>query len=716
MRKWPNMGSIKYLILTLLILHLIPIWTSKFIPTQDGLNHIYNAYILKDYNNPEYTKLREVYYLNARPYPNWGAHAFFYLAIHVIPPLIADKLFVSLCITLLPLSLFYFLKQIDKSLIFFGFLGFLYSYNGFVNLGFYGFALSFSIYFFSLGYWWKFRHNMRIKQAAILNLLIAATYLSHFFSYAMLLLSISLLALTSALLPGDEQRTTRERIKSLAGSIATMIPSYLVLLYLLAANPEKRAIERRSISWLWDYFMSVESLLSFNDKSIPLMWCLLGFVAFCFFWKIIRDKFIDKKLIDQQDGFFFLFLISTLLFFILPWKIGSPSWINGRMNLFLFPVLLAWFSYKYPKWLKYTLISVMILLSLLHLIKINRDYQHLNKDMAEFTSGAHLIKPNSIVAIIGNHSLDTEHSGNLKYMSPFYHDTCYYCLGNGSHYVGNYEPKYFYFPIRYRYGYWKYVYNGIIDYMLVWRRDENDREVQQVTRDYELIHETKNLKLFHYSGKTFSRLQEFQKCKVGYIMGDMEKEHISTKALRIAGIQYEVIGGDDYSLERLSEYGVIGIGACAYEKNEDLRANVKLVNDYVMNGGYLVTLDYQEDATWESDFLPYPLRLFDDDLNDEKGVELMEHPIWKTPHKITEEHFIGWGENNFASDSPHEIDPPWMPLLISNGWPIVTGAKVGDGYIAFSSLQTLKAIENTGDDSIIEVLQNILFWRDDTNQ
>ena len=74
MREWANIGRAKYLVIALLLLHLVPIWAFKFIPTQDGLNHIYNAYILKDYNNPEYTKLREVYYLNVRPFPNWGAN------------------------------------------------------------------------------------------------------------------------------------------------------------------------------------------------------------------------------------------------------------------------------------------------------------------------------------------------------------------------------------------------------------------------------------------------------------------------------------------------------------------------------------------------------------------------------------------------------------------------------------------------------------------
>lgn len=488
----------KYLIIALFILHLIPIWAFKFIPTQDGLNHIYNAYVLKEYNNPEYTKFREVYRLNIKPFPNWGAHAFFFAALYVMPPLVAEKLYVTLCVVLLPLGFFYFLKSVDRRLMIFGFLGFLYSFNQFINLGFYGFALSFSIYFFVMGYWWRYRDNLSISRAVILNLLIAVIYFCHLFSYTMALLSISLLAAASAVLPGDRPRSAGERVKPLAYNIAALIPAYFVFVYLLATNPESREMDFRSFKELWQFFMSAGSLLSFNDRAVPLMWCLLVFMGICFLWNIIIDKIVRREFISQREGFFALFCIFVILYFKLPWAVGPPAWINPRLHLFLFPVLLAWFSFTYPKWVKAVFISIMIILSLAHLGMISYDYYLLNKDMQEFTSGAHLIAPNSAVSIIGSESLDTEHHGSLKYMSPFYHDTCYYCLGNGSVYVGNYEPKYCYFPLQYREGYWKFQYEGVIDYMLVWQTGENDENVLKLEKDYILIHETRNLKLFQH--------------------------------------------------------------------------------------------------------------------------------------------------------------------------------------------------------------------------
>jgi len=490
------MKTKKYLLIFLFALHLVPIWTFKFIPTQDGLSHIYNAYILKEYNNPEYTKIREVYSLNIKPFPNWGAHAFFFVMLHIMPFLVTEKLFVSLCVVLLPISFFYFLKSINKSLALFGFLGFLYSYNYLLHMGFYGFALSVSLYFFSIGYWWKYRQSLNLYRILILYLLILAIYFCHLFSYAMLLLSLSLLSFTSALLPTNKQRSIKERVKQFAYNIITLIPAYSVLLYLLVVNPEDQGRSYRSFKELWNFFVSVRSLISFNDQAIPVMWCLLVFIGLCFIWKIIKDKIIQRNFLEPRDGFFILFAVSTVLYFKLPWSVGPPAWINDRMNLFLFPILLGWFSFSYPKWLRHIFMVIMISLSLVHLGFTSYDYYLLNKDIKEFASGKDLVNPNSAISIITNDWYGAEHHGTIKYLSPFFHDTCYYCLGNGSVYVGNYEPKYSYFPLRYREGYWKFGYKGIIEYILVWRMDEKSKEVTDLKKDYEMIYETKNLKMF----------------------------------------------------------------------------------------------------------------------------------------------------------------------------------------------------------------------------
>ena len=150
----------KYAIIALLVIHLLPIWVFRYFPSQDGASHVYNAYILNEYHNPAMYKTRECFQSNLTLFPNWFSHVFMAGLMFVVPALVAEKILLSLCIGLAPLSLFYCLRSIDRERYILGFLGFLFGYNYLLHMGFYNYALSFSVFFFALGYWWKRRDSM----------------------------------------------------------------------------------------------------------------------------------------------------------------------------------------------------------------------------------------------------------------------------------------------------------------------------------------------------------------------------------------------------------------------------------------------------------------------------------------------------------------------------------------------------------------------------
>lgn len=201
-----------------------------------------------------------------------------------------------------------------------------------------------------------------------------------------------------------------------------------------------------------------------------------------------------------------------------------------------------------------------------------------------------------------------------------------------------------------------------------------------------------------------------QELKVGFVEGRGEDAVFEGQAFTAAGIEYTPIVAADYQVDRLLEFDVIAVGVVAYDQNEDLKANFKVLLEYVNKGGYLVTLDFQQDSTWDKGFFPHPLELFDDDL-EEGGAEMQEHPAWKTPNEITPEHFVGWGAGDFMADGPHEAMAPWETLLILGGWPVIVGAQAGDGYVVFNSLQVLQALGKTSSEMVVDVMENLLFWR-----
>ena len=107
----PKIGF-QLLIAILLLLHLLPIWGFKYFPSQDGLSHLYNAHILKSYPNPDNYLLRQVYDLRLTLFPNWSSHLILLALMYLFPPLICEKILLTICITLIPLSLFYFLNSV----------------------------------------------------------------------------------------------------------------------------------------------------------------------------------------------------------------------------------------------------------------------------------------------------------------------------------------------------------------------------------------------------------------------------------------------------------------------------------------------------------------------------------------------------------------------------------------------------------------------------
>ncbi|GAG76424.1 unnamed protein product, partial [marine sediment metagenome] len=186
-----------------------------------------------------------------------------------------------------------------------------------------------------------------------------------------------------------------------------------------------------------------------------------------------------------------------------------------------------------------------------------------------------------------------------------------------------------------------------------------------------------------------------------------------------ANIEYEEITTGDYTLGRLLEFDVIGVGCLAYDKNQDLKANFEVLKEYVRKGGYLVTLDFQQDSSWNQNFLPHPFTLFDQDPDADVGVVLADHDIFKNPNEITEGRHFGvgiWQPGGFSQDVPHEAKPPWESLVTDkqNGWSLVAGAPAGKGYVVFSSLEIVKGVNSNNKEVVeivAEILQNFLFWR-----
>ena len=511
------------IIIVLLVIHLSPIWIFKYFPSLDGPGHVYNAYVLKEYHKHENYKLREVYKLNLTIFPNWSSPIILALLMYVFPPIICEKILVSMCIALVPISLFYFLNGVQKGKALFGLIGFIYAYNYLLHVGFYNFALSISLFFFTLGYWWRRRDKLNAASLGGMYVLLLGTYLTHYHSYALLIVSLTFFGVFSSLYealqktwgyeetPGTKEKTLASSLKSFAVALKPallflgwMLPAYFIMFsYYLA---KRGGGEHKGFQWLKDYFFSMRSIVAFRDGHILIGRILLVVFAIAFLLTVINrvrqvyrfrrssepgspKERLWTKIVTRRDQFLLMAVIVTAMFFTFPRSGYGGGWINDRFHVYIFLVLLPFFSIGFHRHVRYAIAGVIIVLSLWHLGYNSHTYYHLSRDIDNMVSSAGMFGEHAILdSRPSGWGGPSDSFGRPKYTDPFHHLPCYLGLKKGVAYNAIHGPGKDYFPIQYR------DRSSPAEFILVWRTEYD--EVEELEADYDLIHSSNYNRLY----------------------------------------------------------------------------------------------------------------------------------------------------------------------------------------------------------------------------
>ena len=496
-------------VIVLLVIHVLPVWLFKYATTQDGPAHVHNAHVLKVYHNHENYILREVYERNPTLFPNWTSHAVMAALMYVFPPLICEKIFFSLCIGLLPLSLLYLLNSVQKSRQLFCLVGFIFAYNYLLHMGFYNFALSVSLFFFALGGWWRCEDKLSIKAVVTAYVGLIVVYLTHFQSFALLTVSITLFGVFLYVYEALESPRLRltAQLKSVLLFLGAMLPAYIILLTYYLVKQHGGGFHR-SFEGLMKYFLSVGSIISFRDTHVLIGNLLLALLAIAFLLTIvdrIRRFYAHRNapssedsgyrgaiaILDRTDAFLLIAIIITFLYFISPWSLRSGGmWISDRTHIYILLVLLPFFTFKLHRFVDYAFSGILIVLALWHLGYYVQTYYLMDRDAKEALSSAEMIEPHTVLASRPGSWGGTPDLANwdFKYILPFEHIEGYMALENGVAYLQNYEPSTDHFPLRYK------NRKMVPDYVLVWRTEYDG--VGDLVQDYEVIHTTSYNRLY----------------------------------------------------------------------------------------------------------------------------------------------------------------------------------------------------------------------------
>jgi hypothetical protein len=487
------------LYLLLLAAHIGLIWWLPYFPTQDGPSHLYNLVILRDllHGGGEWGRYFDY---QLRIVPNMGFTLLAYPLLHFFPPLIVEKITLSIYIILMGTSVPVLQRAFGKPLSPLSFFLFPVIFNTSVLMGFYSYVLGVPIFILSLGMAWSIRDRSIWLKILSLNAMGFLLFCIHIIPFGFFLMSLLIMAVI-------ESMRAKEKIETVIVSVFCMGPCLMVMFYYLFFGSKGISVDFSYLFSLSRIAYLITDLFLFSTVSFP---SLQMFPAFIFIYMCVvvvyfSIKSIVLKLWRQGDIFpsdaFILLLTTflTLLYLVSPndlFGIGSGMLFNQRFPwvilLVLLPLLDFPISSTQKKIYSFGIIAVVSGFFLINVVVIKEK----SKIVANYLSGVGLGLPRE--AIIMGYK---PHKPTKDRVDVLLHAPSYYGIFSGCVDIGNYEAKGLgYFPVRFKSSFpaiphpyqieveperieWKEY--PAIEYLLAWEAKEEDKE--KIARYYKLL-------------------------------------------------------------------------------------------------------------------------------------------------------------------------------------------------------------------------------------
>src|SRR5262249_2820824 len=153
-------------------------WAFPYLPTQDGPAHINNAQILMGLASSS-ERYESTFEIRWDPVPNLTSHLLLIALLYVFPPLMAEKVLVSLYVLGFAGSYRYFLGAFGPRCRPLSWAGLLLLYQRCFWMGFYNYCLSLILLWIILGYCLRLRATPQLSHGLVLLVLFTVAYFTH---------------------------------------------------------------------------------------------------------------------------------------------------------------------------------------------------------------------------------------------------------------------------------------------------------------------------------------------------------------------------------------------------------------------------------------------------------------------------------------------------------------------------------------------------------
>ena len=374
-------------ILCLSIIVLVPVWAFKYPPLQEYINHLLVVFSVENIHTEIYG-FSDHFTLDYFPYPNVLAYVVIRLLALFLPILVAGKLFLSLYLIGLPLSVLFFLRSIEKDRSILVLVVFLMARTWAYHSGYVNFLAGLPCYFIALGLHERVGKKVKLGSYLAMAAMLLCLYLSSLILFAVAFLSFILISILS-----------NERRNKLLHLAISSIPPLVMLVFFAHRFLSDHDIGNPHFSGIFPNLkgLIVYSYFSFSKLELAVMaipMALLGLGILISIWRRAQQ---DVNISGARWRHIVQFLLIAVLYFILPASIGGWWPVNLMLVSLVLILPLSFIAYPRSNWSRCLFAVIILSFAALQTIVLYREYNPIDARFREFDSAWEQIPPGSIV-------------------------------------------------------------------------------------------------------------------------------------------------------------------------------------------------------------------------------------------------------------------------------------------------------------------------------
>ncbi len=481
------------------VLYVALVWSVRYVPTQDGPSHLANAAALKDILLPGEQGLEAKYFVPARPVPNWAYYAVVAPLMIFVPPLVAEKLFLSLYVLSFVFAYYKLARAAGVRTYAPAVAALPFSVALPFQMGFFNYCLGLVVMLGALAYFWRRRDRLGVKEAVALNLLATTAYFCHLLAALLLLGSVYLLNvfLAAGVVPAN--RSWRRRALFLGG----LLPAWILPIYYLS-TPTGGDTFWLAAGDLAPLLLRGWPLVTLGSGQRPV-----GFLAVAITLAAAGATFIAIKSGRRpwprpRDAFGLLAGAFLVLCFAAPDAAGGGSAVSARLAVLFFLFVFIWAGDGLGR--RSDVLAVILAGTLAGAAWAGNFYYYRQFDrvLREFNGADYEFRAGAGMAYF---DFSDAPPGRVR---ATFHAGAYYALRARLFNICNYEADLPYFPVQFRddgsrppavdiiggYLYDAEANKSLVDYIIVWDMGPYHRKRLAAERFYDVVVDGPRLKIF----------------------------------------------------------------------------------------------------------------------------------------------------------------------------------------------------------------------------